>query len=52
MKRTKNMFALPPLAYVDCEDDANPTLKSLVLSQYAMDAIIHGWAIPQKRDRH
>lgn len=35
-----NLYVLPPAAYVDCDDDANPTLKSLVLSQYAMEDIV------------
>lgn len=35
----ENLYILPPTSYVDVDDDANPTLKSLVLSQYAMDAI-------------
>lgn len=36
---TSNLYVLPPTAYVDVDDDANPTLKSLVLSQYAMEGI-------------
>ncbi len=35
-----NLYILPPTAYVDLDDDANPTLKSLVSGQYAMDGII------------
>jgi hypothetical protein len=37
----ENLYILPPTSYVDLEDDANPTLKSLVLSRYAMDDIVH-----------
>lgn len=36
----ENLFILPPASYVNLDDDANPTLKSVVLSQYAMDEII------------
>src|SRR5579871_1728373 len=36
----ENLFVLPPTAFVDADDDANPTLKSRVLSQYAMNAIV------------
>lgn len=39
-----NLFVLPPTAFVDCDDDANPTLKSLVLAQYAMDAIVRDFS--------
>jgi hypothetical protein len=42
----ENLYVLPPSAYVDLDDDANPTLKSLVLSQYAMDDValaMAGW---------
>jgi hypothetical protein len=35
-----NLYILPPTAYVDVDDDANPVLKSRVLMQYALDAII------------
>lgn len=34
-----NLFILPPSAFVDVDDDANPTLKSLVLSSFAVDAV-------------
>jgi hypothetical protein len=34
-----NLYILPPAAYVDEDDDANPMLKSLVLSSFAMDAV-------------
>ena len=34
-----NLYILPPTSYVDLDDDANPTLKSLVLADYAMDAV-------------
>lgn len=34
-----NLFVLPPTSYVQGDDDANPTLKSCVLSRYAMDEI-------------
>ena len=44
----ENLFVLPPTAFVDCDDDANPTLKSLVLAQYAMDAIITDFPALQK----
>lgn len=37
--RADNLYILPPTSYVDVDDDANPTLKSLVLSQYAMEAV-------------
>jgi len=37
--RTDNVYILPPTSYVDVDDDANPTLKSLVLAQYAMESI-------------
>lgn len=36
---TDNLYVLPPTAFVDEDDDANPTLKSLVLARYAMDDI-------------
>ena len=36
---TDNLYILPPTAFVDEDDDANPALKSLVLSRYAMDDI-------------
>lgn len=35
-----NLYVLPPAAFVDVDDDANPTLKSLVLSQFAMEDIL------------
>jgi len=35
----QNLFVLPPSAYVDSDDDANPTLKSCVLSLRATDEI-------------
>lgn len=37
--RTDNVYILPPTSYVDVDDDANPTLKSLVLAQYATESI-------------
>jgi len=40
----KNLFVLPPTAFVDVDDDANPTLKSRALAQYAMDAIVRDLA--------
>jgi hypothetical protein len=36
-----NLYVLPPTSYVDLDDDANPVLKSRVLSQFAMDSIVH-----------
>ena len=39
LQGTENLYILPPSAFVDVDDDANPTLKSLVLAQYAMDDI-------------
>jgi hypothetical protein len=41
-----NLYVLPPTAYVDCDDDANPTLKSLVLAQIAMEAIAQRFGHP------
>lgn len=35
----ENLYILPPSAYLDDDDDANPMLKSLVLSSFAMDAV-------------
>lgn len=40
LKDIENLFILPPSAFVDVDDDANPTLKSIVLGQYAMDELI------------
>ncbi len=39
LRDTDNLYVLPPTAFVDEDDDANPTLKSLVLARYAMDDI-------------
>jgi hypothetical protein len=39
-----NLWVLPPASYVDSDDDANPTLKSLVLSQYAMEDIANSFS--------
>jgi hypothetical protein len=36
----ENLYVLPPTSYVDVDEDANPVLKSRVLAQYAMDAIV------------
>ncbi|HYH65096.1 MAG TPA: hypothetical protein VD866_10420 [Urbifossiella sp.] len=41
---TDNLYVLPPTAFVDEDDDANPTLKSLVLSRFAMDHIAERFA--------
>ena len=35
-----SLFVAKATSYVDLDDDANPTLKSLVSGQYAMDGII------------
>jgi hypothetical protein len=35
-----NLYVLPPTAYVDEDDDANPVLKSRVLAQYAIDDVV------------
>jgi hypothetical protein len=43
-----NLFVLPPTAFVDCDDDANPTLKSLILAQFAMDAILDDFAAVER----
>ena len=40
LRDLENLFILPPAAYVNSDDDANPTLKSVVLSQYAMEEIL------------
>jgi hypothetical protein len=42
--RADNVYILPPTSYVDVDDDANPTLKSLVLAQYAMESIAERFA--------
>jgi hypothetical protein len=36
----RNLFVFPPTSYVDLDDDANPTAKSIVLSRFAVDAMI------------
>jgi hypothetical protein len=38
-----NLYIFPPAAYVDHDDDANPVLKSRVLAQYAVEAIVAGF---------
>jgi hypothetical protein len=43
--RTDNLYILPPTSYVDLDDDANPTLKSLVLAQYAMESIARRFVV-------
>lgn len=40
----ENLFILPPTAYVDVDDDANPVLKSLVLGSFAAEAIVDALA--------
>lgn len=40
MNDIENMYVLPPTTYVDHDDNANPTLKSRVLSQYAMEDVV------------
>ena len=42
--RADNLYILPPTSYVDVDDDANPTLKSLVLAQYAMESVAQRFA--------
>jgi hypothetical protein len=39
-READNLYILPPAAYPDADDDANPTLKSLVLTRFALDAIL------------
>ncbi len=38
---TGNLTILPPTAFFDHHCDANPTLKSVVLAQYAMEDLAH-----------
>jgi hypothetical protein len=48
-----NLTVLPPTAYFDHACSANPTLKSLTLTQYAMDHIVRtAWADSRKSRRH
>lgn len=35
----ENLYILPPAAFPDVDDDANPMLKSRVLSSYAVEAV-------------
>jgi hypothetical protein len=37
----ENLYVLPPTAYVDLDDDANPVIKSRVLARFAIDDIVH-----------
>lgn len=39
----ENLYVMPPTAFVDMDDDANPVLKSRVLAQFAVDDIVNRW---------
>lgn len=49
--RADNVYILPPTAYVEFDDDANPTLKSLILSQYAMDSVASRFSAAANRPK-
>jgi hypothetical protein len=34
-----NLYVLAPVAYPDCDDDANPVLKSLTINTFAAEAV-------------
>src|SRR5205085_3147610 len=40
LRDVENLYVLPPTAYVDLDDDANPVLKSRVLARFAIDDIV------------